>query len=114
MAGIWGAGNSTIPFTAGTAHGSDVQEAVIKVGVYSSAPTGRVSFSLLATIEELPRIVRRAQQSQKWSQAVNWSLIHCYDLRPENKPKTASTRLLVANHDHHGIDQVATRIWNFD
>jgi hydroxylaminobenzene mutase len=47
MAGIWGAGNSTIPLTAGTTHGSDVQEAVIKVGAYSSAPTGIISFALI-------------------------------------------------------------------
>ena len=47
MAGIWGAGNSTMPMAAGVAHGSVLQEAVIKVVAYSSAPTGIISFTLI-------------------------------------------------------------------
>jgi hydroxylaminobenzene mutase len=42
-----GAGNSTMPLAPGTAHGSDFQEAVIRVVAYSSAPTGIVSFALI-------------------------------------------------------------------
>jgi hydroxylaminobenzene mutase len=44
---IWGAGNSTMPLAAGTAHGSNFQEAVIKIVAYSCAPTGIVSFALI-------------------------------------------------------------------
>ena len=44
LAAIWGAGNSTMPLAAGPAHGSSLQEQVIKVVAYSSAPTGIVSF----------------------------------------------------------------------
>ena len=40
MAGVWGAGNETMPLAAGAAHGSPFQEAVIKYMAYSSAPTG--------------------------------------------------------------------------
>ena len=47
LGAIWGAGNSTMPLAAGTAHGSDFQEAVIKVVAYSSAPTGIISFALI-------------------------------------------------------------------
>jgi (hydroxyamino)benzene mutase len=47
LAGSWGAGNSTMPLAAGTAHGNAVQEAVIKVVAYSSAPTGIISFALI-------------------------------------------------------------------
>lgn len=39
LAASWGAGNSTIPLAAGSAHGSDLQEAIIKVVLYSAAPT---------------------------------------------------------------------------
>jgi len=47
IAGVWGAGNSTMPLAAGSAHGSDFQETIIKVVAYSSAPTGIVSFALI-------------------------------------------------------------------
>ena len=47
LGAIWGAGNSTMPLAAGTAHGSDFQEAVIKVVAYPSAPTGIISFALI-------------------------------------------------------------------
>src|SRR3954469_12884200 len=39
IAGIWGAGNSTLPLAAGSAHGSTLQEMTIMVIAYSSAPT---------------------------------------------------------------------------
>jgi len=47
MAGFWGAGNSIMPLAAGSAHGSVVQEAAIKIVAYSSAPTGIISFVLI-------------------------------------------------------------------
>jgi (hydroxyamino)benzene mutase len=47
LGAIWGAGNSTMPLAAGTARGSDFQEAVIRIVAYSSAPTGIVSFALI-------------------------------------------------------------------
>ena len=47
MAGIWGAGNSTMPLAAGAAHGSVFQEAAIQVVAYSSAPTGIISLVLI-------------------------------------------------------------------
>jgi (hydroxyamino)benzene mutase len=47
LASAWGAGNETMPLAAGTAHGTPVQEAVIKVAAYSSAPTGLASFGLI-------------------------------------------------------------------
>ena len=48
LAGVWGAGNSTIPLAAATAHGTALQEAMIKVVAYSSAPTGILAFALIA------------------------------------------------------------------
>ncbi len=47
MAAAWGAGNETMPLAAGAAHGSALQESVIKVVAYSSAPTGLISFALI-------------------------------------------------------------------
>jgi (hydroxyamino)benzene mutase len=47
LGAIWGAGNSTMPLAAGTAHGRDSQETIIKIVAYSSAPTGIVSFALI-------------------------------------------------------------------
>jgi hydroxylaminobenzene mutase len=47
LGAVWGAGNSTMPLAAGTAHGSDFQENIIKMVAYSSAPTGIVSFALI-------------------------------------------------------------------
>jgi hydroxylaminobenzene mutase len=46
MAAVWGAGNETIPLAAGPAHGTAVQETVIKITAYSSAP-GLVAFALI-------------------------------------------------------------------
>ena len=37
LAAIWGAGNTTIPLAAGAAHGSAIQEATIKIVLYSAA-----------------------------------------------------------------------------
>ncbi len=47
LGAIWGAGNSTMPLAAGTAHGSASKETIIKIVAYSSAPTGIVSFALI-------------------------------------------------------------------
>jgi len=47
LGAIWGAGNSIMPLAAGAAHGSDVQEAAIRLVAYSSAPTGIISFALI-------------------------------------------------------------------
>jgi hydroxylaminobenzene mutase len=47
MAAVWGAGNSTIPLAAGAARGSDFQEAIIKVVLYSAAPTFFISMALI-------------------------------------------------------------------
>ena len=47
LGAFWGAGSETIPMAAGAAHGSPVQETVIKVVAYSSAPTGIFSFALI-------------------------------------------------------------------
>src|SRR5207237_8075385 len=46
LGAIWGAGNSKMPLAAGSAHGSNFQEAILKIVAYSSAPTGIVSFAL--------------------------------------------------------------------
>jgi hydroxylaminobenzene mutase len=47
LGGIWGAGNSIMPIAAGAAHGTDFQEAVIKIVAYSAAPTGITSFAFI-------------------------------------------------------------------
>ncbi len=47
LAAVWGAGNSTIPLAAGTAHGSAFQEAIIQVVLYSAAPTFFISMALI-------------------------------------------------------------------
>ncbi|MDX8477687.1 hypothetical protein RFN28_04230 [Mesorhizobium sp. VK24D] len=47
IASASGAGNETMPLAAGAFHGSALQEAVIKVVAYSSAPTGLISFALV-------------------------------------------------------------------
>ena len=58
LGAIWGGGNSTMPLAAGTAHGTDFQEAVIKTVAYSSAPTGIASFALiLLGPSHLPRAI---------------------------------------------------------
>jgi len=47
MAALWGAGNSTIPLAAGTAQGSAVQEAIIRIILYSAAPPFFISMALI-------------------------------------------------------------------
>jgi hydroxylaminobenzene mutase len=47
MAAIWGAGNSTIPLAAGAARGNSFQETIIKVVLYSAAPTFFISMALI-------------------------------------------------------------------
>jgi hydroxylaminobenzene mutase len=47
LAGVWGAGNSVMPLAAEGAHGSDFQEAAIRVVAYSAAPSGITSFALI-------------------------------------------------------------------
>jgi len=47
LAASWGAGNSTIPLAAGKAHGTALQEAVIRVVLYSAAPTFFVSMAFV-------------------------------------------------------------------
>lgn len=47
LAAIWGAGNSTIPLAAGAAHGSALEEAIIKVVLFSAAAPFFVSMGLL-------------------------------------------------------------------
>src|SRR4051812_28012157 len=47
LAAIWGAGNETMPLAAGSAHGTAIQENVIKGVAYSSAPTGLLAFALV-------------------------------------------------------------------
>jgi hydroxylaminobenzene mutase len=47
LAGIWGAGGSTIRLAAGGVHGSRLQETVIRIVAYSSAPTGIAAFALV-------------------------------------------------------------------
>jgi hydroxylaminobenzene mutase len=47
LGAFWGAGNGTMPMAAGAAHGSHIQETVVKIVGYSSAPTGITSFALI-------------------------------------------------------------------
>ena len=47
LAAAWGAGNSTIPLAAGAARGTAAQETVIKVVLYSAAPTVLISLALI-------------------------------------------------------------------
>jgi hydroxylaminobenzene mutase len=47
LAAVWGAGNSTMPLAAGTAQGSHFQELIIKIVLYSAAPTVLVSLGLI-------------------------------------------------------------------
>jgi hydroxylaminobenzene mutase len=57
LGAFWGAGNGTMPLAAGAAHGSAMQESVIKVVGYSSAPTGIVSFVLILWSLRMPDVV---------------------------------------------------------
>jgi (hydroxyamino)benzene mutase len=47
MAAVWGAGNSVIPLAAGPAHGSALQESMIKIVLYSAAPAFFISMVLI-------------------------------------------------------------------
>jgi (hydroxyamino)benzene mutase len=43
----WGAGNETMPLAAGSAQGTALEETVIRVVAYSSAPPGLTAFGLM-------------------------------------------------------------------
>jgi hydroxylaminobenzene mutase len=47
LAALWGAGNATIPLAAGQAHGTAVQEGIIKVVLYSAAPTFLIAIVII-------------------------------------------------------------------
>jgi hydroxylaminobenzene mutase len=47
LAAVWGAGNTTIPLAAGAAQGNAFQEVMIKVVLYSAAPTFLISMALV-------------------------------------------------------------------
>src|SRR5574341_2506194 len=47
LAAAWGAGNATIPLAAGAAHGSAIQETIIKVVLYSAALPFFLSMGLI-------------------------------------------------------------------
>src|SRR5262245_57961230 len=47
MAALWGAGNTTIPLAAGAARGSALQEAIIKIVLYSAALPFFISMALI-------------------------------------------------------------------
>jgi hydroxylaminobenzene mutase len=46
IASVFGAGNETLPLAASAAHGSPLEEELIRVIAYSSAPTGIVAFGI--------------------------------------------------------------------
>jgi hypothetical protein len=47
LAAAWGAGNTIIPIAAGPAHGSDLQEIVINIGLRSTALALIVALALI-------------------------------------------------------------------
>ena len=47
LGALWGAGNETMHFAAGASHGTPLEETVIKVVAYSSAPTGITAFAII-------------------------------------------------------------------
>ena len=47
LAALWGAGNTTISLAAGAAHGSAIQEAMIKVILYSAALPFFISMGII-------------------------------------------------------------------
>lgn len=47
LGAVWGAGNTIMPIAAGSARGSDLQEAVIAAVMYPAAPTGIIAFALI-------------------------------------------------------------------
>jgi hydroxylaminobenzene mutase len=46
LGSLWGAGNTTMMQAAGSSYGSELQETLISVCAYSSAPTGIIAFAL--------------------------------------------------------------------
>jgi (hydroxyamino)benzene mutase len=64
MAAVWGAGSSIIPLAAGTARGTDFQEAAINVVMYSAAPGVLVSLALILWgLRIVPPMAKRASGS---------------------------------------------------
>ncbi len=55
LAAVWGAGNTTMPLAAGAAHGTDLQEMIIKVILYTSAPTFFISMGPVLWGLRLPK-----------------------------------------------------------
>jgi hydroxylaminobenzene mutase len=47
LGALWGAGQETMPIAAAGQHGTGVQEQIIKIVAYSSAPTGIIAFALI-------------------------------------------------------------------
>ena len=47
LAAVWGAGNETIRIAGGPYHGTALQETIIRILSYSSAPTGIIAFVLI-------------------------------------------------------------------
>jgi hydroxylaminobenzene mutase len=47
LAAVWGAGNTTIPLAAGGARGTSLQEMVIRIVLYTAAPTVLISLVLI-------------------------------------------------------------------
>jgi len=47
LAALWAAGNEALPLAAGSAHGSPLQEGVIKAFAYSAVPTAIISLLLI-------------------------------------------------------------------
>jgi hydroxylaminobenzene mutase len=54
LAAIWGAGHTTMPLAAGAAQGTAAQELIIKVILYSAAPTFLISMALVVWGLRLP------------------------------------------------------------
>lgn len=65
LAAVWGAGNSTMPLAAGAAHGSPLQEATIRVVLYSAAPTFLVSMALVLWGLRMPGARSRDAQMKR-------------------------------------------------
>lgn len=47
LAALWSAGNTTIPLAAGAARGTPVQETVIKLMLYTAAPTFLIAIGVI-------------------------------------------------------------------
>ena len=59
LGAFWAAGNETMAMAAGVAHGTPVQEGIIKAVGYSSAPTGIVAFALILWGLRIPNVPKR-------------------------------------------------------